>query len=150
MKTCTHCKTEKPPEAFHQRLDTKDGRAARCRDCDRKKVAEYRERNRDAIRTRQRAAYRADPTKHQQRGLRRKYGLSLIEVQTMIVAQSGRCAICAEVAALNVDHCHVTGRVRALLCAQCNTALGLAHESPERPRALAVYLEKHNSKEHDR
>lgn len=41
-----------------------------------------------------------------------------------------------------VDHDHKTGKVRGVVCHPCNTALGMADDSPERLRALADYLEK--------
>jgi hypothetical protein len=43
--------------------------------------------------------------------------------------------------ALYVDHDHETGLARGLTCASCNTALGHAHEDPERLRRMADYLE---------
>lgn len=39
-----------------------------------------------------------------------------------------------------VDHDHVTGKVRGLLCRQCNSALGFAGDNPERLERLARYL----------
>jgi hypothetical protein len=43
---------------------------------------------------------------------------------------------------LSVDHCHATGRVRGLLCARCNHALGLLNDDPAIIRKLATYLEQ--------
>ena len=42
-----------------------------------------------------------------------------------------------------IDHCHTTGLVRGLLCNSCNLVLGAVGESPDRLRALAVYLERY-------
>ena len=41
---------------------------------------------------------------------------------------------------LAVDHCHETGDVRGLLCAACNTALGLLKDDPDRIVKLLDYL----------
>jgi hypothetical protein len=63
----------------------------------------------------------------------------------MAAAQDYVCAVCKrdpEKGHLHVDHDHVTGKVRGLLCGACNRTLGLTSESPERLRALAEYLER--------
>lgn len=66
----------------------------------------------------------------------RLYGLSPEEYKDLRVAQGGRCAICREVKSkLVVDHCHESGRVRALLCIGCN--VGLGHYEKIRDRAEA-------------
>lgn len=72
--------------------------------------------------------------------LKRHYGLSACDVAEMAERQGGCCAICAQPASLVVDHDHETGRVRALLCTQCNTAIGLFQEDPDRLLAAATYL----------
>ena len=77
----------------------------------------------------------------------RKYGLTLLDYDEMVKTQDGRCRICGttdsgiagEVWA--VDHDHLTKRVRALLCSDCNAGLGLFDDDPERLRAAADYLE---------
>ena len=78
----------------------------------------------------------------------RKYGLSVQAYDRLLAQQNGVCAICREPGReLCVDHCHKTGRVRALLCNGCNSAIGFLRESPLLARAAATYLEQQLSKE---
>jgi hypothetical protein len=63
----------------------------------------------------------------------------------MLTAQGGLCAVCRTAPAAHVDHDHVTGRVRALLCFNCNGGLGQFKDDPEVMRAAAVYVERHRA-----
>jgi len=66
--------------------------------------------------------------------LKKKYGLSYEEFQSMYETRAGLCDICKgpseEGRLLSVDHCHKTGKVRGLLCGPCNRALGLFKDDP--------------------
>jgi len=78
----------------------------------------------------------------------REYGLSVTEYQRLLAQQNGVCAICREPdRELCVDHDHKTGRVRSLLCNNCNSAIGFLRESPLLARAAATYLEQQLTKE---
>lgn len=73
------------------------------------------------------------------------YGLTFDEWTEMLVAQQGRCYVCAEAVPhkdLVVDHCHVTGDVGKLLCRHCNIAAGALRDNPTTARELANYLEE--------
>lgn len=74
--------------------------------------------------------------------LRRRYGVSAADYDSLFKAQCGRCAICGERPTgkrrLAVDHDHRTGVVRGLLCAPCNTALGVVESGF--PAKAADYL----------
>jgi hypothetical protein len=67
--------------------------------------------------------------------LKALYGISLRSYEDMLRRQDGVCAICARPPRgkrpLDVDHDHVNGRVRGLLCGNCNRAIGLLEENPE-------------------
>lgn len=62
----------------------------------------------------------------------------------MLVKQGGVCKTCQrppKVYRLHVDHDHVTGRVRGILCGRCNWVLGLIKDSPTLLKALQEYLQ---------
>ena len=81
--------------------------------------------------------------KSHERNVRRKYGLKEGEYEAMLLAQGGKCAICGNrpvTIRLAVDHDHVTGRVRGLLCRRCNRALGLWEGDVLKMEALIAYV----------
>lgn len=106
--------------------------------------------NRDKVRERNRR-YKIDkPQQYKDSKLRTNFGIGLARYEEMLAAQNGLCAACGgenQVAhrRLAVDHCHRTGRMRALLCGNCNTAIGLVHESVDRLNALITYLRTHEN-----
>lgn len=72
--------------------------------------------------------------------LQTKYKITGEEHQKMLSEQGGKCAVCAEVADLHVDHCHAKGNVRGLLCVKCNRGLGYFRDRPELLTRAAAYL----------
>lgn len=90
--------------------------------------------------------YKHDHNKDRQRDtiLRRLYGITLLQYQQMEKEQGGGCAICGGKGKrrLAVDHCHATGKPRALLCDNCNTALGSLRDDPLLLRKAIEYLER--------
>lgn len=97
-------------------------------------------------------AYRiANPRKFKDFDLRKNFGIGIDEYERIYGEQEGRCAICGEEErAINsktgerqnlaVDHCHKSKAIRGLLCADCNTAIGLFKESPDRMIKAIRYL----------
>lgn len=65
----------------------------------------------------------------------------------MFKTQEAKCACCHELFRKHphMDHNHKTGRVRALLCGDCNLALGFARDSVERLNQLIRYLQEHTA-----
>lgn len=60
----------------------------------------------------------------------------------LLFSQRGTCAICSRAKRLAVDHCHVGGQVRGLLCNSCNRGLGLFQDSPELLQKALAYKTK--------
>lgn len=146
-KCCTLCGEVKPPEAFS--LLKKTGRRmTRCKPCAAAVAKEWRRQNPEKAREHKRR-YRQGKGKKSEAHRRQRYGLTLEDVELLIAAQGGVCAICGEdVSAHNgcathVDHDHTTGKVRGILCRLCNPALGAFRDDPVLLRRAAEYLERH-------
>lgn len=84
--------------------------------------------------------------------LAKEYGITLEQWSEMAESQGWACAICdgpptgkGAQAVLNVDHDHVTGKVRQLLCSDCNRLLGCAKEDIGILQSAILYLEKHGN-----
>lgn len=93
-----------------------------------------------------------NPTSRRNAHLKHRYGITLDEYNLMFLQQGGICAICGKPPGpdlphhwknkLAVDHCHATGKVRGLLCNDCNAGIG--HLGTERVAlAAAEYLRLH-------
>lgn len=92
----------------------------------------------------------SDPAKFRLKEKRRKlrqYGLTISQYDEMLAGQRARCAMCGGVNAngkpLSVDHDHGTGAVRELLCAPCNTGIGMFNEDEGRLFLAIEYLRRH-------
>ena len=95
----------------------------------------------------QRDWWRRDPEYRRNSDYKSKYGITLEDYNKMFEAQNGCCAICGRnqmllKTKLAIDHYHSNGKVRGLLCMQCNQALGLLKDNPTILRKAADYLEK--------
>jgi len=77
--------------------------------------------------------------------LKYKYGITLDQYNEMFLAQNGVCAICGNSETYNkrslaVDHDHITGVVRGLLCLDCNAGIGHLKDNPEYLQNAITYL----------
>lgn len=80
----------------------------------------------------------------------RRFGITRQEYAELFHRQDGKCAICKQpetamrlgkVKALAVDHDHKTGRVRGLLCSDCNTGIGKLKDDTKILQSAIRYLE---------
>ena len=134
-RKCNKCEITKPITDFYKsgRKDP-EARAYECKDCTKARV---------------RASYKANPDAARDSHLLRNYGITLAEFNRMVLKQGSKCACCgtSEPGGKHnqwcVDHDHITGAVRELLCKDCNIVLGLVEDSPEHLQRLTEYVIKH-------
>lgn len=121
-RVCTKCLVYKTWDRYYKHKKSSTGYSQSCIDCHNEKYP---------------------PEYYRQRQLAEKYGITLSEYEGMFEDQEGVCAICQKPSdrPLVVDHCHATGRVRGLLCFNCNVGLGYYADRPECLRRAADYLE---------
>lgn len=131
-RTCRRCRTARPTTDFHL-CGNGERRRNICAQC--RSEADLRERH-----------GRRSPENRLREKLRGQYGITLEQYQEMLETQNGLCAMCGTEPSgkrrLVVDHCHESGRVRALLCNPCNTGLG-AYEKLR--SQAAVYLAQYGA-----
>jgi hypothetical protein len=123
VKRCKHCGEEKTLDDFYADRKAKDGRRPECKACNL-------------------AARAAKYAAH----LKRKFGITLADYDRLLDGQGGVCAICGESRpeerTLHVDHDHVSGAIRGLLCFRCNNSLGDLREDVELFRRATDYLDR--------
>ena len=129
-KWCPDCDTVKPLVEFPQTSGSRTGRHTYCRPC-------HNARGRASL-----DKVGGSRSYH----LKRRYGITAEEADAMLAEQGGRCAICEVAPAEHVDHDHVTGKVRALLCFNCNGGLGQFRDDPRFLYAAAEYVAHHRAR----
>jgi hypothetical protein len=144
VKACIACHEVKPLCDFKNRKGARDGKRNDCRRCSVARELLRRQRPEVAAqglavqRVRRKRNY--DPELNRAKMFRWKYDISIADFDEMFAAQGGLCAICRTSPANAVDHNHVTGRVRALLCKTCNVGLGMFRDEPAFLAAAINYL----------
>jgi hypothetical protein len=91
---------------------------------------------------RNREAHNARHRTYKDKRRARLYGLTLEQQNDLLAHNNGMCPICHDRPITDIDHCHVTGKVRGALCHNCNAGIGMLRDSPEFLRSAAKYLEK--------
>src|SRR5581483_1565057 len=129
QKWCPACESAQPTSDFPSNRSARDGLATYCKPCHNAKSKATAER-----------LYGGGREYH----LRRRYGLTSADVDAMIEQQGGTCATC-DAKAEHVDHDHATGKVRGVLCFNCNQALGNVRDSVAILSQLSTYLRRHRT-----
>lgn len=135
-KKCSICKEIKLRSEFHKESSRKDGITGYCKPCKLGKTKEWREKNPEKMKEHiaSRIWYKRE----------RQYGLSKDDFFKMLNSQESECAICKNKIdeSCHVDHCHATGKVRGLLCGNCNVALGMFNDNTDILDNAIKYLQK--------
>lgn len=150
-KRCPSCKRTKSVTLFYKKnTSTARGWAwdSKCIECRRGYCRSYGSTNKQRRNVRLREWRRKNPgaarSKDRKARLKAKYGITPEQVQALKEKQNGCCEICRKATTrLFVDHCHVTGRRRSLLCQTCNTFLGWYEKKADTIIRFQKYIESH-------
>jgi hypothetical protein len=159
-RKCRKCKQIKLVKDFERYVAIKSGN---------RKIEYYRRTCKKCRSFRRNERYETIPSERQKRkainqrrfrenkasSLKLRYGVSLEWFDAKKIEQDNKCAICHKEnlshngRELSIDHNHVTGEVRALLCSKCNLILGEVNDSVPKLTAMIDYLNKYDTTEHD-
>jgi len=142
MKRCSRCGQEKEASAFYPSKTLPYGLRSACKDCER-----GAERNLLKDRANNKKWFRENKAKRRDQTRQKKYGVSAKEIEFTFGSQGRQCAICGadepggRFNQWNVDHNHLTGRFRGVVCYRCNQLLGYARDSIEILKKAIAYLQ---------
>lgn len=161
-KSCGYCGVTKPGDQFYRQSHHLSGLSYGCKPCSASASKDRIERNRGAYLANRRRYYLdnreklasdsqkrywANYAQARERAWRVSHGINFTweEYVAMNDSQGGRCAICDRLETslpknLAVDHNHANGKVRGLLCDDCNIALGRLRDDPVLLLRAAEYL----------
>lgn len=160
-KTCSKCKIEQDIKYFSKNKGSKDGFAYQCRTCLIKyrnnKTPEQKERYRQTSKLHRISYNKTDKgvivyEKNKLNLKLKRFGISLSEYNNLIIKQDNKCAICKKGflsnntlgKALAIDHCHISNKVRGLLCTNCNMGLGHFKDNQEFLQEACLYLKNYS------
>lgn len=174
-KNCTKCNLLKPVSYFSKDSGNKNGLYSWCKSCvrihhmkhtdrmqrkgkvwkenNRLKVREY-QKNYDVENRQKKLLLRKIrrekfPEYYKDKALKRTHNITIEEYKKLLITQNYVCAICNQPEKLNrdlaVDHDHVTGEIRGLLCLSCNTGIGNFKDNITVLNKAINYLENNNA-----
>lgn len=166
-KRCTQCKELRLTSEFHRDKSRQFGLSDACKKCNKERASKYRKKNlqkaRSSVNKSHKKYYKSKyenrvkewrsknkhriyfyQTKHQ-------YGITEELFKNLLLTQRNKCATClilfeGKIKAC-VDHNHLNGKVRGLLCKKCNSAIGFAQDDSKILERMADYVrhERDNS-----
>ena len=135
-KKCYRCKKVKQLSEFTKDVGQRDGHNGCCKSCASEKYKICTAKNGSYIKIRSR-----------DQNYLNKYGLEKGGYDKLLKKQSSRCGICGFppiLKTLVVDHCHETGKVRGLLCDNCNKGIGFLRDDPDMLRSAIAWIENNS------
>lgn len=153
-KSCKDCGETDPASGFEPNRNI-------CKDCysvyqknkrlrNADKLAEYEKKkyakNKGKIMANVSNWYEKNKDKVKIRNIAKKYNVTKQEYINMLEEANGVCQICQKVTTdLCVDHCHNTSKVRGLICALCNSGMGLLKDDVNIARSVVKYLQRYEN-----
>ena len=136
---CNKCKQDKVETEFYK------SKTSKCKKCVRHEAREWKAANPERNKETNRKWNANNYSTKRHNLLEKLYGITPKEYEIMFIKQGGKCQICSTHQdqlnrRLAVDHCHLTSKVRGLLCYNCNQILGHAKDNIENILKAAEYL----------
>ena len=145
MKYCTTCSTEKTDDEFYKVKHTKDNLSQRCKECTKEYERQRYKKNPEPAKSR---ARKRTPQEARRLRLLASYDLTEEQYDAMLIEQNSQCAICGSTESKHhksehfcIDHSHTTGKVRGLLCNDCNLIIGRARDNTNLLATAIQYIE---------
>lgn len=146
-KKCTKCDQIQPISEFYEDKRRPGKHQSRCRRC----YAEYGRQRAQQIdgAAWQRQYRQVAPLRVFERKLKREFGISLSQYESLLQQKEGKCWCCGRQepggmsGKWHVDHDHSTGVVRGILCHFCNTGIGLLGDTVDGVQNAIHYLSNH-------
>lgn len=143
---CSKCNKEKNTTEF--RVEKNGYQRKECNSCRQERVKNWDNQNKEKRLEISKKSYEKNKNKNHLknyiREAKRKYRISEIEYSDMLSNQSNKCATCGKEEInkrLAIDHCHKSGKIRGLLCYNCNRAIGLLNDDVDVMKNIIKYLE---------
>lgn len=146
-RQCRVCLQNKEQHYFVKNKSFRSGIDTICLECSRQKVKEWRKNNPEKRKEQLKREY-GKPYNHN-KALKATYGITRDQYLELFNAQQGCCKICGKhqiefKRRLSVDHCHITSKIRGLLCHYCNALLGYAKDNIKVLENAIEYLKETN------
>jgi len=162
-KKCIRCNKILQIGKFYKSGQSKDGLATYCIRCESDRKKEARDGNTDLIekhknnnrlwyqnnkeknKERNKKWIEENPARYRELNLKHRFGISLEDYNRILEEQNYCCGICGVhrdfiTQHMAVDHCHKTGKIRGLLCKNCNSGLGFFQDNNEVLEKAITYL----------
>mgnify|MGYP006784045891 CR=1 FL=1 len=151
---CAACRETKDKSEFYNSKSSKTGKQSRCIQCQAKSSEILSKDGQVAYKSSMSKLRSENPAEYTRRvrgyNLKASHGIKQDDYEAMASKQGHACAICRSKEPggpgdrFHVDHNHATGKIRGLLCAKCNTAIGLLKEDAIVIQRALNYLKKYS------
>lgn len=146
QKICRVCREKKPLSEFNKHGGSQ-GLRRDCKACQKKWSHDYYKTIAVEERIKRKIHRKQNMGQYRNSEYKRKFGITLDDYNQMFENQKGKCMICGTTKGypntgrrLAVDHDHETGKVRALLCGNCNTGISHFMHDPDLMEKAIDYL----------